>query len=112
MHVDPIPMKLSPAETWAAALLTAADELAAAADLPEFITAINTNHRLWRMLMEMVPFDGWDMLTRHDADFAVTKTCDHGIGVNDGDVTALVEINQRAARGLVPGHHAPAMAHH
>ncbi len=102
MHAYQIPVKLTLAEVCAAALLNAADELTAAADLSEFVTALNANHRLWQILVEMAPLNRWTFPVLRDADYAITKSRKLGTGVDDDDIEVLVEINQRAARDFAP----------
>jgi len=102
MGPDLIPVKLTLPEICAAALLNAAEELAAATDLPKFVTALDGNYRLWQTLVNVAPLNGWDFPTFQDASYVFTTSCRQGAGVSDGDIDALVEINHRGAHEFAP----------
>ncbi|MGE5504906.1 MAG: flagellar biosynthesis regulator FlaF [Actinomycetota bacterium] len=96
-------MKLSLAESGAVALEDAADELNAASDSHEFLSALDFNHRLWLALTEIARDQGWTWPDRRQADFVVNITCRAGRGVRDDDVEALISINRELSRTLAAG---------
>lgn len=99
MGMQIIPVKLSLAESGAAALEIAAGELDSADAPDKFIAALDNNHRLWLTLTEIAPTHGWS-LPAQMADFVLSTSRKAGHCVCDDQVEALIAINHRLSRSL------------
>lgn len=109
MESAPIPVRLTLAESTAAALAEAADDLCSATDAECFVAALDTNHRLWLTLSQIATAKAWDAPNRHLADFVVTASRTAGRGLSDERLEALVEINREVSKRLTSGRPLPAI---
>jgi len=89
-----IPIRLTLAEICVAALTEAADAIDAAHDMAAFVTALDSNHRLWLALREV------GMAADRDSEFAILRSSSHGHGLSDATVSALAGLNRRLAAEL------------
>lgn len=98
-----IPVRLTLADLSATALAEAAAALATADDPNTFLTALENNHHLWRLLLEVAQSEQWATPDQRLADFvlAVSRKC--GTGVCDDDIEALIGINRDLASRLIEG---------
>lgn len=103
MDVAPIPVRLTLAESTAAALAEAADDLANATDAEHFVAALDSNHRLWLALGDIARRNSWAEPDRHLADFVVSASRTAGRGLSDERLEALVAINREVSRKLAGG---------
>ena len=103
MESAPIPVRLTLAESTAAALAEAADDLCAAADADRFVAALDINHRLWLALSRIASSQAWHDPTRHLAEFVVTASRTAGRGLSDERLETLVEINREVSKRLTSG---------
>lgn len=104
MHAAPIPVRLSLSESTAAALAMAADDLSSATDTEHFLAALEGNHRLWQILIDVARTNDWVEPTRHLADFVVSASRTAGRGLRDEHLETLVEINRDLSTRLARGH--------
>lgn len=109
MDSAPIPVRLTLAESTAAALAEAADDLSAATDADRFVAALDINHRLWLTLVQIAAAQDWHHLNRHLADFVVSASRTAGRGLSDERLETLVEINREVSKRLTSGRPLPAI---
>lgn len=109
MDSAPIPVRLTLAESTAAALAEAADDLSAATDADRFVAALDVNHRLWMTLVQIAAAQDWHHLNRHLADFVVSASRTAGRGLSDERLETLVEINREVSKRLTGGRQLPAI---
>lgn len=103
MESAPIPVRLTLAESTAAALAEAADDLCSATDADRFVAALDVNHRLWLALSRIALDQSWHEPTRHLADFVVSASRSAGRGLSDERLETLVEINREVSKRLASG---------
>ncbi len=109
MESMPIPVRLTLAESTAAALAEAADDLSSACDADRFVAALDVNHRLWLTLAQIAAAQDWRHLNRHLADFVVSSSRTAGRGLSDERLETLVEINREVCKRLTSGRALPAI---
>jgi hypothetical protein len=98
-----IPVRLTLAEICVSCLVEAAILLETADDTDAFLTALDTNHRVWLSLVDVALRNGWDIPDRRLAEFVMATSCKCGCGVADEEVEALIEIGHRTAGQLAKG---------
>ncbi len=89
---------LSLAESGALALDHAASALDHAVDGPGFLRALAHNRRVWSALRAIAERQNWRVPNRRQTEFALGASAKPG--VNDDEVTALVDINRRVSEAL------------
>jgi len=98
-----IPIKLTLAEICAIALAEAAEALDDADDANTFLTAIETNHRLWLTLTTIVRRHLDDVIDQRTADFVISMSYKAGRGIPDQNIEALIGVNADLAATLTGG---------
>ena len=98
-----IPVRLPLGELGAVALALAAANLAEASDRQTFLTALEDNHHLWRILVSVAQQQSWKTPAPRQAEFVMNVSRKCGVGVCDDHVEALIDINSRVATQLIGG---------
>lgn len=100
MGIVSIPVRLTLSESSAVALTMAADELAAACDAPNFLAALDTNHRLWLTLSDIAHISKWTVPDRRLSDFVMTTSHKAGRKTGDDLIETLIGINREVSSKL------------
>lgn len=100
-HMDKPDLTL--AERGALALADAATELDNAEDAGTFMKALETNRKVWQAIKELAERQNWRVPNSRLADYALSTARKMGCGVNDEQLTNLVEINRRVSAELAGG---------
>jgi hypothetical protein len=91
---------LNSAESSAAALREAADELSRARSPAAFLAALETNYRVWTALDHLSRHRNWAVPGRGLADFALATAGQRGKAVTDEHVEALIRVNREVSQAL------------
>ncbi|HLO78632.1 MAG TPA: DUF2934 domain-containing protein [Magnetospirillum sp.] len=97
------PDRLSLTESGALALADAATQLDHADDTEKFLLALERNHKVWQAIKLLAKRHGWNVPTPLLADFALATAQKMGRGVNDHQLSTLIDINRRISRELAGG---------
>jgi Protein of unknown function (DUF2934) len=92
---------LSLAESGALMLDDAATALDGAKDSTAFLQALERNREVWRTLKDVAEQGHWSVPDRRQTEFALGTAT--RVGVSDGDVSALVDINRSVSAALAGG---------
>ena len=98
-----IPIILTLAEICAIALAEAAEALDDADDANTFLSAIETNHRLWLTLTAIARRHLDDVIDQRTADFVISMSYKSGSGIPDQNIEALIGVNNELAATLTAG---------
>ncbi|MGE5504905.1 MAG: DUF2934 domain-containing protein [Actinomycetota bacterium] len=90
---------LTLAESGALALLEAAARLDQADDAETFVSALETNRRVWEAVRRLAEDGDWLVPSRRQSDYAIGAV---GLG-RDDQVAALIDINREVAAELAGG---------
>ena len=96
-----IPVRLPLCELSAIALTQSAANLSCASDRQAFLTALEDNHHLWRVLMGVAHQQSWKTPDPRQAEFVMSISRKCGLGVCDDHVEALIGINSRVSSQLI-----------
>ncbi|MBC7908775.1 MAG: DUF2934 domain-containing protein [Rhodospirillaceae bacterium] len=96
-------MSLTLAETGALALADAATDLDQADDTRKFLGALERNRKVWQTLKDVALRQNWRVPNAQLADYALNTAGRMGHGVNDAQVSALIDINRRVSAELAGG---------
>jgi hypothetical protein len=91
---------LTLAESGALALAEAATRLDEAVDAEAFVSALETNRRVWQAVRALAEHRDWQVPSRRQSDYAL-GAADLG---RDDQVAALIDINRLVAAELAGGH--------
>ena len=103
MKLGLIPIRLTLEELCLSALMEAADAIDMAQDRAAFTDAMDHNYRIWLVMNEVGARDCWGIPPSGDVDFVLNRSATQGIGVNDGEIEAIITINRRVAKQLAAG---------
>lgn len=95
--------RLTPAESGALALADAATQLDAADEPAKFLRALERNRKVWQTIKELAERHHWRVPSPHLADYALTTARKMGRGVDDNQLTTLIDINRRVSTELAGG---------
>ncbi len=98
-----VPVRLTLAESGAAALAEAARDLDDADDARKFLAALENNHKLWLILSDLAERYAWDFPDRRLAEYVTTTSRKAGFGVQDEEVATLVQINRNVSSKMAQG---------
>lgn len=94
---------LTLAESGALALADAAAELDRADDTGTFLKALERNRKVWQTIKTVAERQNWRIPNSRLAEYALNTAGKMGRGVNDEQLTALIDINRRVSAELAGG---------
>jgi hypothetical protein len=86
----------------ALALAEAANGLDTADNAQQFVSALETNRRVWQAVRDLAEHYAWPVPERGVADFAIESSPSAG-RIDDQRVSALIDLNRRISAELVYG---------
>lgn len=95
--------KLTQAESGALALDDAAAQLDRADDTGKFLRALEHNRKVWQAIRDLAVRHNWQVPTPRLADYALSTAGKMGHGVDDEQLSALIDINRRVSAELAGG---------
>ena len=93
---------LTLSESSALALAEVAADLDAADNAERFVSALDTNRRIWQAIRDLAEHFSWQVPGRHDSDYAIEASRSAG-RVNDQRIDALIALNRRVSAELAHG---------
>lgn len=97
------PNRLTLAESGALALDDAAAQLDNADDSGKFLRALERNRKVWQTIKDVAERHHWRVPTAGLADYALTTSRKMGRGVDDNQLSTLIDINRRVSAELAGG---------
>lgn len=93
---------LTLSESSALALAEAAIDLDTADNAERFVSALETNRRVWQTIRDLAEHYAWQVPDRTLADFAIETSRSAG-RIDDQRVSALIDLNRRVSAELARG---------
>lgn len=94
---------LTLAERGALALADAATELDSADNAGTFLKALERNRKVWQTIKDVAERQNWRIPNSRLAEYALSTAGKMGRGVNDEQLTTLIDINRRVSAELAGG---------
>lgn len=95
--------RLTLAESGALALDHAAAQLDRADDSGTFLLALERNRKVWQTIKDVAERHNWHVPNARLADYALATARKMGRGVDDNQLSTLVDINRRVSSELAGG---------